>query len=58
MNWERELNIIRGKNLVDATTKEDIFLLFKYIDMLEMKLDESDADDTFGSKGWRYHFGV
>ena len=55
---EKELNIIRGKNLVELASKEDIDLLFAYIDFLETKLDEADSDDAFGPSGWRHYFGI
>lgn len=58
MNWEQELNIIRGKNIVGHATKEDVLTVFQYIDLLETKLDESDYRDTFGTEGWRRYFGV
>jgi hypothetical protein len=55
---DKTLNTIRGKNLVDATTKEDVFLLFEHIDALEMLLDEADEDDAFGTEGWRHQLGI
>jgi hypothetical protein len=58
MNWEREINIIRGKNLVGAATKEDIDILFKYLDKIEFSLDQADSDDMLGPGGWRDFCGV
>ncbi len=58
MNWERELNIIRGKNLVGAATKEDIDTLFKYLDKVEFSLERADNDDLLGTEGWRHFCGV
>ncbi len=58
MITEKEINIIRGKNLVNKATKEDIDKLFKYIDELEEFLDEGDSDDIFGTEGWRHRIGV
>jgi len=55
---EKDINIIRGKNLVGAATKDDVDALFAYIDALEMGLDVADQEDTFGPSGWRDHFGV
>ena len=58
MNWEKELNIIRGKTLVGHATKEDIFKIFEYLDILEDHLNELDYDDILGTEGWRHRFGV
>lgn len=58
LDWEKELNIIRGKNLVGKATKEDVSRVFEYIELLEVKLDEADCEDTFGTQGWRYYFGI
>jgi hypothetical protein len=58
VDWEATLNIIRGKNLVGKASKDDVLKVFAYIDLLEMKLDEADFDDTFGTEGWRHYFGI
>jgi hypothetical protein len=58
MSWGRELNIIRGKNLVGAATKEDIDTLFKYLDKIEFSLERADNDDLLGTEGWRHFCGV
>lgn len=55
---ERELNTIRGKCLVMAATRDELFSVFGHIDELEMKLTELDDDDKFGTEGWRHAFGV
>jgi len=52
------INMIRGKNLVGATTKQDILTLFSHIDALEMLLDEGDENDAFGTEGWRHRAGL
>ena len=54
----RVVDTIRGKNLVGATTKEDIFLLFEHIDALEMLLDEDDLEDAHGTEGWRHRLSI
>lgn len=51
---DKTINIIRGKNLVGQTTKEDVDLLFQHIDALEQLLDEGDENDAFGTEGWRH----
>lgn len=55
---DKELNIIRGKNLVGKVTKKDVEYLFAYIDELEELCDETDNDDYFGTDGWRGYLGV
>jgi hypothetical protein len=69
---DRVLNIIRGKNLVGAATKEDINLLFEHLDAIEIALaeadseldaieialDEADSEDMFGTEGWRHRLGM
>lgn len=54
----KELNVIRGKALVGAASKVEVMSLFHYIDFLEERLDDADADDCFGTQGWRYAFGL
>lgn len=51
---ESEINIIRGKNLGNAVTQEDVFLLLEHIDVLENLLDEDDMEDVHGTEGWRH----
>lgn len=53
----RELNIIRGKNLVGKATQDDVTALFEYVDKLEGLLDDADEYDTYGTQGWRYFAG-
>lgn len=53
---DKDLNTIRGKCLVGAQSKEEIFAVLGHIDALEMKLDELDDDDYFGTEGWRHSF--
>lgn len=55
---DRELNELRGKNLVGALTKEEIFTLFVHLDFIEMWLDDKDNADTFGTEGWRHDIGM
>ncbi len=55
---DKTINIIRGKNLVAATSKKDIDKLFEHIDALEMLLEEADGEDFFGSEGWRHYLGI
>lgn len=54
---EKELNIIRGKASVGKATPKEILSVFEHLELLEMKLDDLDADDTFGTEGWKRSFG-
>lgn len=53
-----ELNMIRGKALVGHASVVELAQVFGHLDMIEMKLDEGDEDDQFGTEGWRHFFGV
>lgn len=55
---EREINTIRGKNLVGKASKTDVSTLLEHIDALEVFLDEHEQDDTFGTEGWRHAIGM
>jgi hypothetical protein len=55
---ERDLNVLRGKTLVGHTSTDEILSIFEHIDELEMKLDEFDEQDGFGTEGWRHFFGI
>lgn len=55
---QKELNIIRGKASVGHATPEEILSAFVHWDLIEMKLDEFEMDDTFGTEGWRHSFGL
>ena len=55
---ERELNIIRGKALVGAASKDEILSVFEHLDAIEERLDEADEDDRLGTQGWRYFVGM
>ena len=55
---QRELNMIRGKASVGHATPQEILSVFSHYDLIEMKLDELDNDDAFGTEGWRHSFGL
>lgn len=55
---DRELNTIRGKSLVGHASTDEILQVFAHYDIIEMKLDEYDNDDAFGTEGWRHAFGL
>ena len=50
----KELNIIRGKTLVGAASREELLSVFGHLDAMEMKLDELDCEDALGTEGWRH----
>jgi len=55
---EQELNIIRGKSLVERASASELMQVFGHYDLLEQKLDELDYQDFFGTEGWRHFFGL
>mgnify|MGYP001577234580 CR=1 FL=1 len=55
---QQELNIIRGKASVGKASPSEILSVFGHYDIMEMKMDEADSDDFFGSEGWRHWFGL
>lgn len=54
---DRELNTIRGKASVGHASVEELQQVFGHIDTMEMKLEEVECDDFFGTEGWRHFFG-
>ena len=52
------INQIRGRNSVNAATREDVGDLLGHIDALEELLDEGDGEDAFGTEGWRRRLGI
>ena len=55
---EKELNIIRGKDLVGHASTEEILSVFTHYDALERWLDEVEMADFFGTEGWRHSAGL
>jgi hypothetical protein len=54
----KELNIIRGKVMVGGATIAEMLSVFGHLDAMEDKLDKSNKQDCFGTKGWRPYFGL
>ena len=54
----REVNILTGKALVGAQTRDEQLAMANHITELEMLLDEADCDDYFGTEGWRHRLGM
>jgi len=53
---ESELDLIRGKMLMEHPPGHDGWRVFGYIDWLEDKLNTVDCEDTLGTEGWRHFF--
>lgn len=55
---DRQMHMYRGKALVGALTREEQLQVVEHLNLIEMKLDEKDDEDFFGTEGWRHHFGI
>lgn len=55
---ERELDMIRGKMLVNRATQQELQDFLLYVSKLEELVAEADSEDFWGSNGWRYHIGI
>jgi len=55
---ERELDMIRGKMLINAASKQEVHEFLKYVSVIESLVDEADEDDYFGTEGWRHKVGL
>lgn len=55
---DEELNLIRGKLMMDHPPGHDIWKVFGHLDWLVDKLNDLDYDDTLGTEGWRRLFGL
>lgn len=55
---DKQLNILRGKTMANAISKDEVMAIFAHLDALESKLDELDYDDALGTEGWRNTFNV
>jgi hypothetical protein len=55
---QKELNIIRGKASVCRATGRELLSVFEHYDKIELELDTRDANDYFGTEGWRHAFGL
>jgi len=54
---ERELNIIRGKMLGNQANKQEVNAFMAYVEAMEKLLEDADADDYYGTEGWRKYVG-
>ena len=54
---EKELNIIRGKMLVNYVTNYEITEFLKYVSALESLVEEASNEDFYGTRGWQHRLG-
>lgn len=57
MKTEKELDIIRGKMLVNKASQNELQDFLEYVNAIEALLDEGDMDDMYGTEGWRHRIG-
>jgi hypothetical protein len=55
---ERELNVIRGKMLVNAASQEELHLFLHYVTALEGLVEEASMQDFYGTEGWQHRLGL
>lgn len=54
---EQTIDMIRGKMMVAAASKEELHDFLNYVAMLESLIDEASLEDFYGSEGWRHRVG-
>jgi len=54
---EKEINIIRGKMLVNYVTNYEITEFLKYVSALEVLVEEASNEDFYGTRGWQHRLG-
>lgn len=54
---EREIDMIRGKMLVNGATQKELHDFLLYVTHLEGLVDEASDEDFWGSEGWRHQIG-
>jgi len=54
---EKELNIIRGKMMVAAATKEELAEFLKYVSAIEVLVEKASNEDFYGTRGWQHRLG-
>ena len=57
MTPEKELNIIRGKMMINAATQYETDKILEYINTLEALVEEASDADFYGTEGWRHRIG-
>ena len=54
---EQEINIIRGKMLVNAASQEELHDFLRYVCMIEALVEEASDEDFYGTEGFRNRLG-
>ena len=54
---DRDMNIMRGKMLMDHPVGHDVWKVFAQLDWIEEKLNDCDYEDMLETEGWRHYFG-
>ena len=49
---EQEINIIRGKMLVNAASQEELHKFLEYVSKIEGLVEEASVEDFYGTEGW------
>jgi len=57
LRTERELDMIRGKMLVNAATQDELHDFLRYVSVLESLVEDASMEDFYGTEGWRHHIG-
>lgn len=57
LKTEQEIDMIRGKMLVNAATQKELHDFLWYVNEIEALVDEADLEDFFGTEGWRHRLG-
>jgi len=55
---ERELDMIRGKMLVNAASQEELHDFLRYVTVLEGLVEDASMADFYGTEGWRHKIGL
>jgi len=54
---EQEINMIRGKMLVNAATQDELLDFLHYVGMLETLVEEASLEDFYGTEGYNHRLG-
>ena len=54
----RELDMIRGKMLVNKATQEELHDFLRYVNVLEDLVEEASDQDFYGTEGWQHSIGL
>ena len=54
---EKEINIIRGKMLVAAASKEELHIFLTYVSAIEALVEEASIEDFYGTEGYEHRLG-